>query len=70
MEVLELSGYTEEEELGIARQHLVPRQVAEHVLNDEQIQFEDNALRMIIRSYTREAGVRISKEKLPRSLDP
>ena len=58
MEVLELAGYTEEEKLAIARDHLVERQVKNHGLTDKQIVFTDPGLRMIIRGYTREAGVR------------
>jgi len=58
MEVLELPGYTEEEKLMIATQHLVDRQVLNHGLNNQQLSFSDLALREIIRGYTREAGVR------------
>jgi ATP-dependent Lon protease len=58
MEVLELAGYTEEEKLAIARDHLVARQVKNHGLTEKQITFTDAGLRIIIRGYTREAGVR------------
>ena len=58
MEVLELPGYTEDEKLMIAREHLVGRQVPNHGLTDDQITFTEDALRVIIRGYTREAGVR------------
>ena len=58
MEVLELPGYTEEEKLMIATDHLVGRQVPNHGLTAEQLQFTEPALRAIIRGYTREAGVR------------
>ena len=58
MEVLELPGYTEEEKLKIAQEHLVGKQVANHGLLPEQLTFLEAALRSIIRSYTREAGVR------------
>ena len=58
MEVLELPGYTEEEKLKIATEHLVARQVENNGLTPEQISFADDALRMVIRGYTREAGVR------------
>ncbi len=58
MEVIELTGYTEEEKLAIARKHLLPKQLAEHGLKSTQIRFSDAALRMIISQYTREAGLR------------
>jgi ATP-dependent Lon protease len=58
MEVLELAGYTEEEKLAIAREHLVGRQVPNHGLTDKQVMFTDSGLRTMIRGYTREAGVR------------
>src|SRR5687767_3495874 len=58
MEVLELAGYTEEEKLAIARDHLVEKQVKNHGLTDKQLVFADAGLRMVIRGYTREAGVR------------
>jgi ATP-dependent Lon protease len=59
MEILELPGYTEEEKIHIARRFLIPRQAAEHGIKlEEQIEFTDEALREIIHSYTREAGVR------------
>jgi ATP-dependent Lon protease len=58
MEVLELPGYTEEEKLKIACEHLVEKQVTNHGLTGEQLTFSDAALRCVIRGYTREAGVR------------
>ena len=58
MEVLELPGYTEEEKLSIAQEHLVAKQVTNHGLEPDQIRFSDAALRSVIRGYTREAGVR------------
>ena len=58
MEVLDLPGYTEEEKLKIATEHLVDRQVENHGLTAEQLAFTDDALRVIVRGYTREAGVR------------
>ena len=58
MEVLELPGYTEVEKLKIAQQFLVPRQLEAHGLRKSQLQFSPDALRGIIRNYTREAGVR------------
>jgi ATP-dependent Lon protease len=58
MEILQLSGYTEEEKLNIAKGYLVPRQIRENGLRASEISFNDDALRTIIRDYTREAGVR------------
>jgi ATP-dependent Lon protease len=58
MEVLELPGYTEDEKLMIAKQFLIPKERFEHGLNEEHIEFDDEGLRVIIHSYTREAGVR------------
>ena len=58
MEVIQLSGYTEEEKLHIARRYLVPRQLAAHGLTPGQLRITDKALATIISEYTREAGVR------------
>ncbi|MDH7570659.1 MAG: endopeptidase La, partial [Armatimonadota bacterium] len=58
MEIIELSGYTEQEKLQIAKRHLVPKQLGEHGLTPEHIRFEDEGLRQIVLGYTREAGVR------------
>src|ERR1700719_562362 len=58
MEIIELQGYSEEEKLHIAVRYLVPRQVDENGITAEQIEFPDEALRYVIRHYTREAGVR------------
>jgi ATP-dependent Lon protease len=58
MEVLEIAGYTEEEKLAIATDHLVDKQVKNHGLTRDYIQFTPDALRTVIRGYTREAGVR------------
>jgi ATP-dependent Lon protease len=58
MEIIELPGYTEEEKLQIARQYLVPRGRDNNGLTPEQIEFDDEALSMITRHYTRETGVR------------
>jgi len=58
MEVLEIPGYTEEEKLAIARDHLVQKQIANHGLTPDQVTIRDDAIRLVIRGYTREAGVR------------
>jgi ATP-dependent Lon protease len=58
MEVISLSGYTLNEKLAIAQQFLVPRQVKEHGLSTDKIKFDEEAIRVLIESYTREAGVR------------
>jgi len=58
MEIIHLAGYTEEEKVAIARRHLVPRQAREHGLTEQQVEFTPEALRLLTRGYTREAGVR------------
>ncbi len=58
MEIIQITGYTEEEKLGIAKQHLVPRQMDQHALDANELEISDEALHTIIRNYTREAGVR------------
>jgi ATP-dependent Lon protease len=58
MDVIYLSGYTEDEKVGIARKYLVPKQLEAHGLDPKQVTFTENALRTLIREYTREAGVR------------
>jgi len=64
MEVIELSGYTDEEKVEIANRHLIPRIIEEHGLDEEKIIFSRNAIYRIIREYTREAGVRNLDRKL------
>ena len=58
MEIIELSGYTEDEKLGIAKQFLIPKQKSENGLSDTGLDFVDEAVLEITRRYTREAGVR------------
>lgn len=58
MEMIGIAGYTEEEKLHIATQHLIPRQLKEHGLKKSQLRFQDDAILFLIRRYTREAGVR------------
>jgi ATP-dependent Lon protease len=66
MEILRLSGYTEEEKLEIARCHLLPAQLREVKLGAAEVQISDAAIRTIIRHYTREAGVRELNRQLAR----
>jgi len=58
METLELPGYSEDQKMMIAKQFLIPKQINEHGLTTEHIEFTDEAIQLIISSYTREAGVR------------
>jgi len=58
MEVIQIAGYTEGEKVNIAQQYLVPRQLRENGLHPKEVTFTDDAVRMIIHNYTREAGVR------------
>ena len=68
MEIIELSGYTEEEKLEIAKRFLVIRQLEANGLTADQVTFEDDALRLMIHSYTREAGVRNLEREIGKSL--
>jgi len=58
MEVIRISGYTEEEKLKIATNHLIPKQIKEHGLKEENLIISERAIRSIINNYTRESGVR------------
>ncbi|RPF42822.1 ATP-dependent proteinase [Thermodesulfitimonas autotrophica] len=58
MEIIQISGYTEEEKVQIAVRHLIPKQLKEHGMTKEHLTLSENALRKIIREYTRESGVR------------
>ncbi len=64
MEIIFLSGYTDREKMAIARGYLIPRQVRENSLHENEISFTDEALQKIIREYTREAGVRNLERKI------
>jgi ATP-dependent Lon protease len=64
MDMIHLSGYTEDEKLGIARKYLVPKQLEAHGLDPEKVSVTDSALRTVIREYTREAGVRALERQL------
>ena len=58
MEVIHISGYTEEEKVQIALRHLLPKQIKEHGLTKDMLKVSENTIRKIIREYTRESGVR------------
>jgi ATP-dependent Lon protease len=64
MEVVELPGYTEDEKLMIAKRHLITKQLEAHALSADDLTITDEAIRAIIRSYTREAGVRNLERRL------
>lgn len=64
MEIIYLSGYTENEKMAIARGYLIPRQMRENSLHEDEVKFTDEALRMVVRQYTREAGVRNLERKI------
>jgi ATP-dependent Lon protease len=64
MEVLALSGYTEQEKLHIARRYLLPKQIRANGLLDSELRIDDEALRRVIREYTREAGVRSLERRI------
>jgi len=58
MEMLEFRGYIDEEKINIAKKHLIPKQIEENGLTSKQVKFSDTGIKEIIRSYTRESGVR------------
>ena len=64
MEVIELTSYTDEEKLQIAKRHLLPKELKRHGLAKAQLRLTDDAIRELIRGYTREAGVRVLERKL------
>src|SRR5206468_8152619 len=64
MDVIHLSGYTEDEKFWIARKYLVPKQLELSGLDPERVAISDKALRLVIREYTREAGVRNRERRL------
>ncbi len=66
MEVIELSSYTDEEKLEIAKRHLLPKQRKKHGLRANQLKLSDEALRAIISGYTRESGVRLLEREIAR----
>jgi ATP-dependent Lon protease len=68
MEVIRLDGYTESEKVSIARHHLLARQSARAALRDDEVTIDDDALRIIVADYTREAGVRNLEREIGRLL--
>ena len=64
MEILEFSGYIIDEKLQISKKHLIPKQIKEHGLRKTEINFEDDAICLLVESYTREAGVRNLERQL------
>jgi ATP-dependent Lon protease len=67
MELIEISGYTKNEKFAIAKDHLIPEVIREHGLTADQFRVEDEALKVIIEKYTREAGVRWLKKQLAKA---
>ena len=64
MEIIEVSGYIEEEKLNIAKKYLLPKQIKEHSLKEDFVKIDDEVIKDIINSYTREAGVRNLERKI------
>ncbi|MCI5075771.1 endopeptidase La [Oricola sp.] len=64
MEIIRIAGYTEDEKVEIARRHLLPKAIRDHALQEGEFSISDEALRQVIRTYTREAGVRNLEREL------
>ena len=64
MEIIRLEGYTEDEKVEIAKRHLIPKQIEAHGLKPDELTYSDDALKSMIRHYTREAGVRTLEREL------
>lgn len=64
MEVIELSSYTDEEKVQIAKKHLIPKQLKKHGIKSSQLRISDSALRVILSSYAKESGVRILEREI------
>ena len=58
MEMLDFTGYIVEEKIEIAKRHLIPKQIKDHALKNNEIKFRDSGIKLLVESYTREAGVR------------
>lgn len=68
MEIIEMSGYTEEEKVGIAKGYLIPKEIEKHGLKKSQVEFEEKAFLFIIREYAKEAGVRNLEREIAKIL--
>jgi ATP-dependent Lon protease len=68
MEIIQLSGYTTDEKMHIAKNHLLPKQLKEHGLTEERVEINDEVMKNIISDYTREAGVRDLQRKIAKVL--
>ena len=64
LEIIDVTGYTEEEKIEIAKKHLIPKQIKEHGLKESQIEFDKIVIEAIIEGYTRESGVRSLEKKI------
>lgn len=64
MEIIEISGYTSEEKMNIAKKHLIPKKMKEHNVTARQISIQDSVINMLIENYTRESGVRNLERKI------
>ncbi len=64
MEIIRIAGYTEDEKLEIAKRHLLPKSIKDHALQAKEFSVNDNAIRVVIQTYTREAGVRNLEREL------
>ena len=67
MELIEITGYTKNEKFAIAKDHLIPEVLKEHGLDADRLRVDDEALKVIIEKYTREAGVRWLKKQLAKA---
>ncbi|XP_015747348.1 PREDICTED: lon protease homolog 2, peroxisomal-like [Acropora digitifera] len=64
MELIMVPGYTQEEKMAISKRHLLPKQLKEHGLTKDNLDFPDSSLKAVISNYTREAGVRSLERKI------
>ncbi|CAN0249302.1 unnamed protein product [Chrysoparadoxa australica] len=64
MEIIDITGYTQEEKLEIAKRHLIPKQLKEHGLKSKEVTFQKSGINKLINDYTRESGVRNLERKV------